>query len=171
MSALTFSQSIFHFLLVALLVPLTANALPDDRDQPIHIAADKAVRDEKQGLTIYEGNVTLNQGSLRIEADTVTIYRVIEEGDKIVAEGRPARMSQQPELNEQRVHASANIIEYYKTEDRVHLRDDAVIEQDGSRVRGETIDYFITQELVKANSDQSQDSSRVEVTIPPSATQ
>ena len=39
-------------------------ALPDDREQPISIKADKAVRDEKQGFTIYSGNVIMEQGSL-----------------------------------------------------------------------------------------------------------
>ena len=47
-------------------------ALPDDRDQPIRIEADEALRDEKQGFTRYEGNVKMDQGSLHIEADRIT---------------------------------------------------------------------------------------------------
>jgi len=50
----------------------TVLALPDDREQPIRITADQALRDEKQGFTEYTGNVRMDQGSLHIEADKIT---------------------------------------------------------------------------------------------------
>ena len=152
---------------MALLASL-AQALPDDREQPIHISADQAVRDEKQGTTVYSGNVIMAQGSLQIEADRITIYRVVEEADKIVAEGRPAHLQQQPEPGKALMHARAGVIEYYKAEDRVHMRENARIEQDGAIVRGNTIDYFIEEQLVKADSISDQADNRVEVVIPAS---
>jgi lipopolysaccharide export system protein LptA len=142
-------------------------ALPDDRDQPIHISADKALRDEKQGFTIYSGNVQMEQGSMRLEADKLTIYHVTEEVDKIVAEGRPAKMQQQPELDKEVVHAHAGIIEFFRSEERVHLQTNARIEQDGAVVSGDSIDYFIAEQLVKADSDQAVEGNRVNVVIPP----
>lgn len=146
-----------------------AQALPDDRDQPIHITADKALRDEKQGVTVYTGNVQMDQGSMRITADTLTIYHVTEEADKIVAEGRPARMQQQPELDKGPVHAHAEVIEYFRDEERVHLQSNARVEQDGAVVAGDSIDYLIAEQLVKADSDQTLEGNRVQVIIPPSA--
>jgi lipopolysaccharide export system protein LptA len=143
-------------------------ALPDDNDQPIHISADKALRDEKQGFTIYSGNVQMEQGSMRLEADKLTIYHETEEVDRIVAEGRPAKMQQQPELDKGVVHAHADVIEFFKSEDRVHLQTNARIEQEGSVVSGDSIDYFIAEELVKADSDQAVEGNRVNVVIPPS---
>ena len=86
-------------------------ALPDDREQPIHISADEALRDEKQGVTVYSGNVQMNQGSMHIEADRVTIYHVDADADKIVARGRPAKMRQRPDLEKGPVHASALTID------------------------------------------------------------
>ena len=158
-----------YILLLALLfstISATSVALPDDREQPIRITADQALRDEKQGFTEYTGNVRMDQGSMHIEADKITIYHVNEDADKIVAEGSPAHMQQRPEIDKGLMHARANIIEYYKAEDRVHLRDNAQVEQDGSTVAGDTIDYFITEQLVKADSNQAETSSRVEVVIP-----
>jgi len=159
--------------LTALLLLLTlptglVQALPDDSDQPIHISADKALRDEKQGLTIYSGNVQMDQGSMRLKADKLTIYHVTEEVNRIVAEGRPAKMQQQPALDKGVVHAHAAVIEYFKSEDRVHLQTDARIEQDGAVVSGDSIEYFIQEQLVKADSDLSVDGNRVNVVIPPS---
>ena len=126
------------------------------------------MRDEKTGRTVYQGNVELVQGTIRITADRITFYRIDDqEGDKIVAEGSPARMQQQPEPDSALMHAHGDVIEYYRREERVHLRDNAQVEQDGSTVRGDRIDYFITQQLVKAAADQSEAGRRVEVVIPP----
>ncbi|MDH4039221.1 MAG: lipopolysaccharide transport periplasmic protein LptA [Gammaproteobacteria bacterium] len=154
-------------LLAALLSAGIAHALPEDRDQPIRITADTAIRDEKQGFTVYTGNVHMIQGSLDILADTITIFHETAQADKIVAEGKPAKMQQQPAVDEPLVKAEAEIIEYYKIEDRVHLKVNAHITQDGASVAGDTIDYYITDQLVKADSEQSPDGKRVQVVIPP----
>ena len=164
-------HSLAALTLLLAMLPGLAGALPDDRDQPIHIAADKAVRDEKQGFTVYSGDVQMNQGSMHIEADKITIYHVDEDADKIVAEGSPAKMRQRPDREKGFVHARARIIEYYKSEQKVHLQTDARIEQDGATVAGDSIDYFIAEQLVKADSDQAREGNRVQVVIPPSAQQ
>ena len=49
---------------LAALLPGLAAALPDDKNQPIHIEADEAVRDERTGLTLYRGNVEIYMGSV-----------------------------------------------------------------------------------------------------------
>ena len=153
------------------LIAPVAFSLPEDRTQAIVINADQALRDEKQGLTIYSGNVQLDQGSLHISADRITIYRIVEDGDKIVAEGQPARLSQLPNVGDELMHANAGVIEYYKVEERVHLEQDAHIEQGGSIVTGQTIDYFITEQLVKAKSNATEVDGRVQVVIPPNVSQ
>jgi lipopolysaccharide export system protein LptA len=156
-------------LIFLLCLPATiAHSLPDDRDQPIHITADKALRNEVEGVTIYSGNVELVQGSMELEADTLTIYHTTETADKIIATGSPAKMRQQPELDKGIVHAHAKVITYFKSEDRVHLQTDARIEQEGAVVDGDAIDYFIAKQLITAESDQSQENNKVVVVIPPS---
>jgi lipopolysaccharide export system protein LptA len=154
--------------LVGLLAGGPAHSLPNDRDQPIRITADTAIRDEKQGFTVYSGNVHMIQGSLDIVADKLTIYHETAEADKIVAEGNPAKMQQLPALDEPMVRARAQTIEYYKLEDRVHLKIDAhITRDDGSSVTGDSIDYYISEELIKADSEQSPDGKPVVVVIPP----
>jgi lipopolysaccharide export system protein LptA len=153
-------------LLLLCLPAVIAHALPDDRDQPIRITADKALRDEVKGVTIYSGNVELVQGSMELEADKLTIYHTTEAADEIIAEGQPAKMRQQPELDKEIVHAHARVITYFKSEERVHLQTDARIEQEGSVVNGDAIDYFIAKQLITAESDPEQ---KVEVVIHPNA--
>lgn len=151
-----------------LLAP-AVSALPEDRLQAIRITADQALRDEKQGFTVYTGNVQMEQGSLRIQANKITIYHRVDSADRVVAEGSPARLQQQPEPDKGLVHARAQVIEYYKAEERVHLNRDARIEQEGSVVTGDSIDYYIAEQRVKADAGQDGNGSRVEVVIPAQA--
>ena len=81
-------------LLLCSLAAVPGYALESDRDQPIHITADQALRDESRGHTVYSGNVLMIQGSMELEADRLTIFHRQEEADKFVAKGKPARMRQ-----------------------------------------------------------------------------
>jgi lipopolysaccharide export system protein LptA len=143
-------------------------ALPDDRDKPMRITADKAERDDVNGVTIYRGNVVLIQGTLKLESETLTIFQTDEEPSKIIAEGKPAKMQQRPKLDKAMMYANARVITYYKSEERVHLQTDGYVEQDGRVVNGDSIDYFIEKELTKATSDPKRKDDRVVVVIPPS---
>ncbi len=157
-------------LLLSIRAALT-QALPDDRDQPIRITADKALRDEKRGVTIYSGNVQLVQGSMELEADKLTIFHTSEDADEIVAEGHPAKMRQQPELHKGIVNAHADVIKYFRIEERVQLQTNARIEQDGGVVAGDAIEYFIAKQVITAEADQTQPGAKVEVVIPPTVQQ
>tara|TARA_R110002073_G_scaffold81775_1_gene195918 strand:+ start:589 stop:1095 length:507 start_codon:yes stop_codon:yes gene_type:complete len=145
-----------------------AQALPEDRDKPMRITADKAERDDVNGVTIYRGNVIAIQGSLKLESEKLTIYLDDGQATKIVAEGSPAKMQQRPEVDKEMVYARARIITYFRPEERVHLQTDGFVEQDGSIVNGDSIDYFIEQQLTKAVSDPKRKDDRVVVVLPPS---
>ncbi len=147
-----------------LALPMVSVALPDDELQPIQVKTNTSERDEKKGITTLTGNVSIQQGSLHIDADKVVIYGV-DEISRIVATGKPAKLRQQPELDKQVVHAHGNTIEYLLGEDRVHLIDNAYVEQEGSTVRGARIDYDIVNQLVKADSNSA--NGRVQMVIPP----
>jgi lipopolysaccharide export system protein LptA len=51
----------------------------------------------------------------------------------------------------------------------VHIKDNAKLEQDGSTVHSDSIEYFINQELVTAATRENSEGvqRRVEVVIPP----
>lgn len=151
-----------------------AIALPTDREQPLKITADSAIRDDTLGETRYVGDVELQQGSLSIKADLLTINHSDNMANVVIAEGAPAVLSQLPEPDGQPISAQARQIEYYRLEDKIVLRDGARIEQDGAIVTGAVIDYLIDSQKVSAMSAQPETANsevkrRVEVTIPPAA--
>jgi len=150
-------------------------ALKADRDQPIEIASDSAERDEKLGLTLYHGNVVIRQGSVLIEAETVTIKTRVstvskrDELEEILTVGKPSRMQQRLESNGELVAATATTIQYQVSNDTLTLIENAELKQGERLITGDRISYDIVAEKVTAggNMQDKQPAERVTVTLPP----
>jgi len=139
-------------------------ALPSDREQPIYIQADHAERNENLGTTIYTGSVQMDQGSLRILADQVTVHNADDGVEKIIATGIPAHLQQKPSVDKTLVVARGNTITYTITNEKIVLQDNALLEQDGSTTRAARIDYNVAKASAKAVGNENK---RVEMTLQP----
>lgn len=89
-----------------------AAALPTDRAQPIHIAAQQATLDQRKGVTTYTGDVQFTQGSMVVKADIITAHFNAETQkiERIHAVGKPALYQQQPELDKGVMVIEANTV-------------------------------------------------------------
>jgi lipopolysaccharide export system protein LptA len=127
----------------------SAWALPSDRDQPIRVQADSAELDDKQGVAVYRGGVVITQGTLKITGDTVTLTQN-QTGDLEVftAVGKPAYYEQQPSADKQIVKAYGLTIQYYATNERIVLIDQAKVIQQGNTFEGEKIVYDTQRQIV-----------------------
>lgn len=143
----------------------SALALSEDRSQSITILSDSAERDEVKGTTTYAGNVLMEQGTMKIEAQKVVIYNTKSKVTKIVATGKPVRYQQKPSADEEIVVAQANRLEYNIADDSLHLIDNAFLKQEGTSISGNRIDYDVKQSVVKAGGD-TQQNERVKMVIP-----
>lgn len=66
---------IFYFLAFTLsITPTFAFALSSDKTKPLHITADDVNFNHKTGITVFHGNVKMDQGSTHLTGDTVTVY-------------------------------------------------------------------------------------------------
>ena len=146
-------------------------ALPSDREQPIHISADSAIREDKLGITRYDGNVVLTQGSLVIHAERLIIQQNGGDATTITALGDPATLEQIPALDKAAITAQAREMIYTQRDELIQLKQGARIEQEGAILTGGLIDYLMAEQRVRAVSDKSDSKGRVEVVIPPSALQ
>lgn len=111
---------LLNFLLISayLLVSHSAYALKTDKDQPIDITADHLVMNEQKQISTYTGNVTLIQGSLNIQGDTLILYFDAENNlEYMELTGAPARLKQ---LDEQQNLISGHA-EHIKYEDQKSL--------------------------------------------------
>jgi len=142
-------------------------ALASDREQPIYIESDSAERDDKKGITTYQGKVKMDQGSMRIVADKITIHSVDNRVHMIVATGKPARYQQKPSPDKELVVAEGGTIRYEIDPERLELVKNASIMQEGTTMSGDRIDYNITESLVKAAGDAHSSNQRIKMVIPP----
>jgi len=156
-------------LLGVMLSTTTVLALPSDQQATITVDADRAQINEKTGVTEYQGSVVIKQGTLLIEAAQVTIYSTDGQANKIICIGKPAHYQQQPNIEDGQVNAYADTIEYYLDKEVITLIKNARLEQQGSTLKGDHINYDLKAELVEARgSDNSQ--QRVHMVIPASET-
>jgi len=155
----------FAALLLAALSPALW-ALPDDRSQPIEIEANQAMRDDARGLTVYEGDVVITQGSILIRADKVSIFGDGRQVTRVVGEGNPAHYEQVPEVGKAPVVARARTISYEVGSEKIILTRDASLRQEEATLTGERIEYDLLQEIIRAQG--GDDNQRIRMVIPPS---
>lgn len=149
-----------------LCLPLLAWGLASDRNQPIEVEADRATLKQKEGVSVYEGNVKLTQGTLHLTADTMTVYSSGEQVERMILVGNPATFVQRPEGRELDLHAEAARMEYHAAEERIILLGAARVWQtDGKELRSEKIIYNIRDNTASAGDTASGD--RVRITLQP----
>jgi lipopolysaccharide export system protein LptA len=147
-----------------LLLPGLALGLSTDKDQPIRLEADSVDIDEATGVSIYQGNVIVTQGSLKLWADKMWIYRKNGVTEKIVTKGNPTHFRQLLDDSEEETRGRARQAEFYIQKDEIHLIDEAVLEQKQDKFRSDRIIYLRSKSLVKAGAS-AQGKQRVHVTI------
>lgn len=129
-------------------------ARAEDSEQPVNIKADQANFEHDDGVAVYTGHVSVDQGSRHLLSDTLTIKR--DKNNKIkviIAVGRPASFKSQANSNKAISHGRANIIKYYPQQDKVDLLDNAELTQNGDTVQGPILNYdFVTGNLQSLSS-------------------
>ena len=141
-----------------------ALALSDDADMPIQINSDELVYEEKASKATYKGNVKVNQGSLTITADKVTIEFEDDRVVRLIADGSPAHYSQKLQTDQENMQADATTIIYHTRDEKVALKGDAHLTQEGNDFRGALIEYDIRAGRVDAAS---QKPDRIKMTLQP----
>jgi lipopolysaccharide export system protein LptA len=126
-------------------------ALPSDREQPIRIQADSAELDDKQGVAVYRGDVIITQGTLKITGDTVTITQTASgDIDVFTSVGNLAYYEQKPAADKEIVKAYGRTIQYFSSNERIVLIDQAKVIQEGNTFEGEKIVYDTQRQIVNA---------------------
>lgn len=139
--------------------------LTDDRTKPITVDCDTVESDESRGITTYSGNVIMQQGSMRINADKLIIHADKSKATRIIALGQPAKYQQKPSEQDGLVVAQANRLEYNIVQGSLHLINNASLSQEGTSLSGNRIDYDVKESVVKAGGDSTR-KQRVKMVIP-----
>ncbi|MBD3647814.1 MAG: lipopolysaccharide transport periplasmic protein LptA [Pseudomonadales bacterium] len=159
------------FITAFLLSAGTIRALEADRHEPINIQADSALVNEKEGTSIYTGDVTIDQGTLHIAAHQVEIVTDGERVIQIIATAEAdsealAHYEQKPGPEDATVYADARKITYFVQEERLHLAGSASLRQNQDKFSGELLYYDVNEGTVNLTSS-GEEGDRVKMTINP----
>lgn len=127
-------------------------ALSSDRDQPMVVNARHVEADEKTGIAVYRGHVTLDQGSLHIESDRLEVRRREGRTESLLATGNPVRVRTRPD-NEEDIHLSARRLEYHRPTQYLVLTGNPVLVQGEKRLTARCLEYHDLFEQVDLYGD------------------
>lgn len=167
-------MSINHFSYLALTLASLVFMLHDkivyaQPKEPINIEADNAKIIEKEGKSIYTGNVLLIQGNIRLTADKLVVQSSKGKLVQITAQGSPVTYSEKSSTPHTDITGEAEILEYYATDDRILLLNNAKLSQGGTTFGGNRIEYNTATDIVTAEVSNT-GKERVQVTIQPDNT-
>ncbi|MEE3168576.1 MAG: lipopolysaccharide transport periplasmic protein LptA [Pseudomonadota bacterium] len=155
--------------LVSLAIMAPAAAFDLNSDTPIKVTADNARLDDAKGIATYTGDVELEQGQTRLDAERVVLYRDANGLSRIEASGEPARYRQPARDGKGETDARALNITWSATDQRITFEREAIIEQNGNLFRGNIIHYDTQDRVVTAEggTDTGSGPGRVEMVIQP----
>lgn len=149
----------FNILLNKLLIILlvfvsgmqTLQARSDDRQKPLQLEADSADLNKGKGISVYQGNVSLVQGTTHLQADKLVLYHNAQLTlEKMEAFGKPVHFRTQPDGQAKPVRAKARHMRYDLQRQQLILTGNSVLRQNQNTFSSEIITYDTIKDIVKA---------------------
>jgi lipopolysaccharide export system protein LptA len=135
-----------------LLISFASIALESDVEQPIHVSSVSQHVTLKDNKVVFQDDVLLTQGSIKLTADKLTVIQGKQSNQEImIAEGKVATFYQTQDDGKP-LDAEANTIRYDVAKAQITLTGNAQVKQLKSRINGSEILYFMeTEELTVSN--------------------
>jgi len=115
-----------------------------DRDKPVSIEADRLTVDDIKKESVFEGNVTVSQGTLMLKADKVVVRQDGGGFNYAYAYGKPAHFRQKRDESDEYVEGQGERLEYDGKADKMHVYTNAEIHKGADEVKGDYITYDAT---------------------------
>jgi lipopolysaccharide export system protein LptA len=145
-------------LLAIPLFTLPAHAEKADRNAPVQLEADSVRVDERNKVHIFEGQVSLTQGTMVIRADKIVVTQDVEGFQKGVASAGPgglARFKRKREGRADFVEGEAERIEYDARSQIAQFFNRAFVKSGSDEVRGHYVSYNnLTETYTVTGGDQ-----------------
>jgi lipopolysaccharide export system protein LptA len=112
-----------------------------DREKPVNLESDRVDLDDSKKEAVFEGNVTLTQGTMMIKADKIIVKQDADGFQYGIAYGSPAHFRQKREGFDDFIEGFSERLEYDGKADKVQLFANARIQRGRDEVRGDYISY------------------------------
>ncbi len=146
-----------------------ALAVPEDRELPMQVQANRMQWDNQQQQATYQGNVEVHQGELVIKSASLKIVRSSTGELKQAIASTPkgqAYMRDLPDPIEPEVEAWGETIDYLPAQNLVILTGKARLIQGTDSFTGHKLTYNLISQDIQGEQKNSSD-SRVEVILTP----
>jgi lipopolysaccharide export system protein LptA len=157
-------------LLLLACLAFAAHAEKADRDKPTEVEANRMSADDVRRMNIFEGNVVLTKGTMRVQAERIVVRQDAEGYQYATATGKPVRFRQRqdpkpPEKEGAWMDGEALRIEIDDRAGKVELFENARVNRGGDEVAG---NHIMVDQRSEFFSVKSEDGGRVRARIQPS---
>jgi lipopolysaccharide export system protein LptA len=161
-------------LALALGLPFAASAEKADRDKPTQVEANRMSADDVRRLNVFEGDVVVTKGTIRLTADRLVVRQDAEGFQFATATGKPARFRQRqdPKPGEKEgiwLEGEALRIELDERNQKIELFDAARVNRGGDEVAGDYISVDQRSDFYQVSSGKGAAKGRVKAVIQPKA--
>ena len=158
----------------ALAAALPAWGEKADRDKPTQVEANRMSADDARRLNIFEGEVVVTKGTMRLTADRLVVRQDAEGFQFATATGKPARFRQRQDAKPGEkegvwVEGEALRIELDDRNQKIELFDSARVNRGGDEVAGDYIFVDQRSDFYQVSSGKGQAKGRVKAVIQPKA--
>ncbi|WP_293227804.1 lipopolysaccharide transport periplasmic protein LptA [Paludibacterium sp.] len=154
-------------MLIALSAPL-AHAEKADSDKPIQISANRATLDQLKGVTQWEGDVVVIQGTLQLHADHLTVTRDAQGNQTMLATGKLTTFRQKaddtPEKKNVWINGQASRIDYSTVTHTAILTTNARVKKGDDLLIGDVIVYNTETQIYQSQGGGSNTANKGRVT-------
>jgi len=145
-----------------------------DRDKPTQVEANRMSADDARRLNIFEGDVVVTKGTIRLTAERLVVRQDAEGFQFATATGKPARFRQRqdPKPGEKEgiwVDGEALRIELDDRNQKIELFDNARVNRGGDEVAGDYIFVDQRSDFYQVSSGKGPAKGRVKAVIQPKA--
>jgi lipopolysaccharide export system protein LptA len=149
-------SSLVFVLLTLLTSAFSAKAEKADREKPTKVEANRMTSDEARRISIFEGNVQFNKGTISVHAERIVVRQDADGFQYASASGTPVRFRQKgdPVGGQEGVwiEGEALRVEIDERNERIELHENARIARDQDEVRGSYILYDQRSEFFSVSS-------------------
>jgi len=138
-----------------------ADILDFNSDDTVTISADNAREGDQVDVIHFTGNFELRAPDWYLSANSATVYGKLENPDKVVLEGKPAKIyflrdnskEAATEPNWEDVEGSALKIEYFRSSNKLKMTGSATLKRKDNQLSSEVIEYDVDADRYSASGE------------------
>ena len=141
--------------------PGFADAFSFNSDDTITISAVRGWEADETDVLHFSGNFELHAPDWSMSGDSAMVYGKLDNPDKVVVEGRPAKVSflrkdqENPDASDpsERIDGMARFVEYFRATDQLIMRGGAKLLRKDNKLSSETIEYNVDKDRYSASGE------------------